>query len=164
MSVRSRIAWFVAYYATVLTVAVSCGVLLFPSRDWTSAGPVAISPRWSVTLEERAMHPFLAEYYYRLRLFTGRPRDGQYWGTVDLRPNGGGRTWLCLYLLTAPNRGPLLEVDDRMEISVVDLAARRLMPAIPEGYERVFVGEFVEESYPLRFVPSRIEPACPRNR
>ena len=72
----------------------------------------------------------------------------------------GGRTFLCLYSLTATDRAPLLEVADRMETSIVDLQGHRRLPRTPKGYERRFVGAFVEEAYPLRFVPSEIESTC----
>ena len=52
----------------------------------------------------------------------------------------GGRTFLCLYSLTAADRPPLLEVADRMETAIV--------PRAPKEYERCFVGAFVEEAYP----------------
>jgi hypothetical protein len=76
----------------------------------------------------------------------------------------GGRTFLCLYSLTATDRAPLLEVADRMETSIVDLQAHRRLPRAPKGYERRFVGAFVEEAYPLRFVPAQIESTCPSDR
>ncbi len=135
-----------------------------PPRDWDTVGPVAISPRWSVLLEERGTHPFLAEYDYRLQVFHSDDRYGEYRGTVDLMTNPGGRTSLCLYSLTAADRSPLLEVADRMETSIVDLQARRRLPSAPKGYERRFVGAFVEEAYPLRFVPAEIDPTCPPDR
>ena len=56
----------------------------------------------------------------------------------------GGRTFLCL------------EVADWMETAIV--------PRAPKRYERCFVGAFVEEAYPLRFVPSQIESTCPSDR
>ena len=135
-----------------------------PQRTWETVGPVAISPWWSVMLEERLTHPFLAEYDYRLQVFYSADRYGEYRGTVDLVTNPGGRTFLCLYSLTAADRAPLLEVADRMETSIVDLPAHRRLPRAPQGYERRFVGAFVEEAYPLRFVPAQIERTCPSER
>ncbi len=122
------------------------------------------APWWSVILEERPVHPFLAEYDYRLQVFYSEDRYGEYRGTVDLVINPGGRTFLCLYSLTAANRAPLLEVADRLETSIVDLQAHRRLPRAPKGYKRRFVGAFVEEAYPLRFVPAQIEPICPSDR
>jgi hypothetical protein len=39
-----------------------------PPRDWSTVGPVAIPPGWSVILEERPVHPLLSESEYRLRI------------------------------------------------------------------------------------------------
>jgi len=135
-----------------------------PPLDWRTVGPVALSPRWSVILEERPAHPFLAEYDYRLQVFYSEDRAGEYRGTVDLIPNSGGRTFLCLFTLTAVDRGPVLEVADRVVTSIVDLQAVRRLPNAPAGYERRFIGAFVEEGVPLRFVPAQIEPRCPPDR
>jgi len=51
-----------------------------------------------------------------------------------------------------------------METSIVDLRAHRRLPTVPTGYERRFVGAFVEAAYPLRFVSAQIEPTCPSDR
>jgi hypothetical protein len=117
-----------------------------------------------VTLEEKTTHPFLAEYDYRLRVFRSDGRDGEYVGTVELIPNSGGRTSLCLYTRTAADHEPLLEVADRMETSFVDLHYQRRLASAPNGYERHYVGAFVEEAAPLRFVSAQIDPTCPSNR
>lgn len=171
MRSTARLEWFLGS-ALILLVA-QFGFAAWPDHSlptwkppdvWATVGPVAISPRWSVLLEERSIHPFLAEYDYRLQVFFSEERYGEYRGTVDLVINPGGRTFLCLYSLTAADRPPLLEVADRVETSIVDLQARRRLPSIPLGYERQFVGAFVEEAQPLRFVPSQIEPTCPSDR
>jgi len=108
----ARLEWFLG--SALILLAAQLG---FAAWHDHSAGPVPISPPWSVP---------------------------------------GGRTFLCLYSLTAADRPPLLEVADRMETSIV--------PRAPKGYERCFVRAFVEEAYPLRFVPSRIESTCPSDR
>ena len=133
-------------------------------RDANAVGPVAISPRWSITLEQKPSNPYLAEYDYRLRVFRSERREGDYAGAVDLIPNAGGRTYLCLYSLTAADREPLLEVVDRAETSLVDLQSQRRLSTPPKGYERRFVGAFVEEAAPLRFVPAEVLPTCPSDR
>jgi hypothetical protein len=97
-------------------------------------------------------------------VFYSEDRYGEYRGTVDLDTNPGGRTFLCLYALTAADRAPLLEVADRIETSIVDLQAHRRVASDPEGYERRFLGALVEEAPPLRFVSSQIEPTCPSDR
>ncbi len=167
----ARLEWFLGSALTLLAAQVGFGAWhdhslrsWEPPHDWRTVGPVAISPLWSVSLEERPAHPFLAEYYYRLQVFYSQDRYGEYRGTVDLVINPGGRTFLCLYALTAADRAPLLEVADRMETSIVDLQGLRRLRDTPPGYERHFVGAFVEEAQPLRFVPSQIEPICPSDR
>ncbi len=173
MTITSRLAWILGGGFTILGAGVGLvawyfypipipALQLFP--DWRSAGPVAVSLRWSVILEEKPIHPFLAEYDYRLRIFASEGREGWYHGTVDLITNAGGRTFLCLYLLTMADRPTLLEAEDRMESSIVDLRALRRVDSVPIGYERRFLGAFVEEAQPLRFVPAQIEPACPPGR
>jgi hypothetical protein len=171
MGVWVRIGWFLLGALAVMSalfarVGAETWALMSwpPTGDGNRVGPVAISPQWSVVLEEKGTHPFLAEYDYRLRVFSSGTREGEYHGVVDLIPNGGGRTWLCLYLLTAANLPTLLEVDDRMETSIVDLQGLQQLPHVPNGYARRFVGAFVEESIPLRFVSSLIEPTCPPDR
>jgi len=171
MKSTARLEWFLGS-ALILLVA-QLGFVAWqdpgvrtstPPRDWRTVGPVAISPWWSVILDERPTHPFLAEYEYRLQIFHSEGRDGEYRGTVDLIPNSGGRTFLCLFALTAVDRAPVLEVADRVVTSIVDLQGLRRLPNTPPGYERSFVGAFVEEAQPLRFVPSQIEPLCPPDR
>ena len=171
MTSPARLEWFLG--SALLLLVAQLGVRAWqqppvptwiPPRDWDTAGPVAISPVWSVILEERRTHPFLAEYDYRLQVFYSEKRYGEYRGTVDLVTNPGGRTFLCLYSLTATDQAPLLEVADRMETSIVDLQGHRRLLRAPPGYERRFVGAFVEEAYPLRFVPSQIESTCPSDR
>ncbi len=171
MKSTARLEWFLGS-ALILLVA-QLGFVAWqdrgirtstPPRDGRTVGPVAISPWWSVILEERPTHPFLAEYEYRLQIFHSEGRDGGYRGTVDLIPNSGGRTFLCLFALTAVDRAPVLEVADRVVTSIVDLQGLRRLPNTPPGYERRFVGAFVEEAQPLRFVPSQIEPLCPPDR
>jgi len=168
---RARLEWFLGSALTLLAAQVGFGAWhdhslrsWEPPAEWRTVGPVALSPRWSVVLEERLTHPFLAEYDYRLQVFHSEDRYGEYRGTVDLVTNPGGRTFLCLYLLTAADRAPLLEVADRIETSIVDLQAHRRLASGPEGYERRFVGAFVEEAPPLRFVSSQIESTCPSER
>ncbi len=163
--------WFLGSALTILAAQLGFGAWhdhslrsWEPPHDWRTVGPVALSPRWSVILEERPAHPFLAEYDYRLQVFHSEDRAGEYRGTVDLIPNPGGRTFLCLYSITAADRAPLLEVADRMETSIVDLDAHRRLPMTPRGYERRFLGAFVEESYPLRFVSAQTEPTCSADR
>ena len=167
----ASIVWFIG--GVVTTVAGLIGLVAWrvkmemrwpPPRSDRTAGPVAISPTWSVALEEKPSNPVLAEYDYRLLVYASGDRDGEYRGTVDLRPNSGGRTYLCLYVLSAPRRLPLLQVDDRIETTVVDLLTARRLRDIPAGYQQRFVGAFVEEAYPLRFIPAAIEPDCPADR
>ena len=167
----ARLEWFLGSALTLLAAQLGFGAWhdhslrsWEPPLDWRTVGPVALSPRWSVILEERPAHPFLAEYDYRLQVFYSEDRAGEYRGTVDLIPNSGGRTFLCLFTLTAVDRGPVLEVADRVVTSIVDLQAVRRLPNAPAGYERRFIGAFVEEGVPLRFVPAQIEPRCPPDR
>jgi hypothetical protein len=166
-----RIAWFAG--GVVTTVASLVGWIAWrvqmdmrwpPTRSDRTVGPVAISPRWSVVLEEKPLNPILAEYDYRLLVYASGERDGEYRGTVNLAINAGGRTYLCLYMLTASRRLPLLQIDDRVETSIVDLMTAQRLAEIPAGYDRRFVGAFVEAAYPLRFIPAAIEPDCPDNR
>ena len=171
MGRTARLEWFLGSALTLLAAQVGFAAWhdhSLPSWNrphvWTTVGPVAISPPWSVLLEERGTHPFLAEYDYRLQIFYSGDRYGEYRGTVDLATNAGGRTSLCLYALTAADRPLLLEIADRMETTIVDLQAHRPLARAPNGYERRFLGAFVEEAYPLRFVPAQIEPRCPPNR
>lgn len=167
----SGIAWFSG--GVVTTIASLVGWIAWrvqmemrwpPPRSDRTVGPVAISPMWSVVLEEKQLNPVLAEYDYRLLIYASGDRDGEYRGTVNLVINPGGRTYLCLYMLTAPRRLPLLQVDDRVETSVVNLVTARRIPEVPPGYHREFLGAFVEEAYPLRFVSAAITPTCPTNR
>jgi hypothetical protein len=167
----SRMAWFIG--GAITTVTGLIGLLAWrvqremrwpPPHSDRTVGPVAISPTWSVVLEEKPSNPILAEYDYRLLVYASGDRDGQYRGTVNLVPNAGGRTYLCLYLLSAPRRLPLLQVDDRSETSIVDLVTARRIPNVPPDYHRQFLGAFVEEAYPLRFIPAAIESDCPANR
>jgi hypothetical protein len=167
----ATIAWFVAGIAAAFGALRGFALWQIESEmQWPSSksdrvvGPIAISPEWSVVLEERPMHPFLAEYEYRLRLYASDRRDGAYRGMVELLPNTGGRTYLCLYALLAPGSPPLLQVDGRDESSFVDLGAARRTDEPPPGYRARFVGAFVEEAYPLRFIPAAIQPACPTSR
>ncbi len=167
----SRIGWFIG--GAVSTVAGLVGLIAWrvqremqwpPPRSDRTVGPVAISPQWAVALEEKPLNPILAEYDYRLLLYASGDRDGEYRGTVNLMTNAGGRTYLCLYTLTAPRRVTLLQVDDRVETSVVDLVTARRVQEVPADYHRQFLGAFVEEAYPLRFVSAAITPDCPSNR
>jgi len=167
----ARLEWFLGGALILLVAQLGFGAAQDPAvptwtppPEWRTVGPVAISPLWSVILEERPAHPFLAEYDYRLQVFYSENRFGEYHGTVDLMVNPGGRTFLCLYSLTAADRAPLLEVADRMETSIVDLQAHRRLASARQGYERRFLGAFVEEAPPLRFVPAQIEPTCPPDR
>ena len=171
MTSTARLEWFLGSALMLLVAQFGLRVshdpalpTWTPQRTWETVGPVAISPRWSVVLEERLTHPLLAEYDYRLQVFYSEARYGEYRGTVDLMINPGGRTFLCLYSLTAADRAPFLEVVDRMETSIVDLQAHRRLPTVPTGYGRRFVGAFVEAAYPLRFVSAQIEPTCPSDR
>lgn len=109
MNTRSPLAWFVGGGVTGIAMLfgfVQWGYDLFPNwpplKNVTTVGPVAVSPRWSVILEEKSIHPYLAEYEYRLRAFRSERRDGEYIGTIELPINAGGRTFLLpLY----PNGG-----------------------------------------------------------
>jgi len=88
------------------------------------------------------------------------------WHDHSLHPltHPRGRTVLCLYSLTAADRAPLLEVADQIGTTIMDLQAQPRLGRAPNGYERRFLGAFVEEAYPLRFVPAQIEPRCPPDR
>jgi hypothetical protein len=132
-----------------------------PSDDWRRAGPVAVSPRWSIALEEQSSHPFLAEYNYRLRVFANDERRGEQRGTVDLHPNTGGRTHLCLFSLTSSTGMFFLEIRDRNQSSLIDLESLSLVSVPPVASERHLLGEFVEDSPPLRFLPAGAESSCP---
>jgi len=167
----ARLEWFLGGALILLVAQLGFGAAHDPAvptwtapLEWRTVGPVAISPLWSVILEEKPAHPFLAEYDYRLQVFYSEKRYGEYRGTVDLALNPGGRTFLCLYSLTAADRAPLLEVADREETSIVDLPTQRRLASAPRGYERRFLGAIVEQAPPLRFVPAQIEPTCPPDR
>lgn len=172
MTIRARLSWFLAGLGT--TVAAAVGVLAWrsyslerwwkPPTEWSRIGPVAVSPRWSVALDERVSHPFLAEYDYQLQIYESQDRDGRHHGTVTLFPNSGGRTYLCLYAHTAPGSEPILELSDRLEPSFVDLRGSRRLSGVPKGYDRRFLGSFQEVAAPLRFVPANVQPACPTER
>jgi hypothetical protein len=114
-----------------------------------------------VILEERAIHPFLAEYDYRLQVFASDERDGGFRGTVDLRTNPGGRTHLCLFSLTSSSGAFLLEVVDRNQASLVDLEALSLVADTSLTPERLFLGSFAEDAPPLRFLPPEAGFSCP---
>lgn len=171
MSTWARIRWFLG--GAFAVIAVGLGVVAWqwwslrdwhPAKDWRIIGPIAVSSQWSVALAERPSHPFLAEYDYRLEIFTSEGREGRHYGTVDLLPNTGGRTFLCLYTLSAPGQPLLLALADRMDTSIVDPQALRRLAHVPVGYEARFLGAFVEEALPLRFVSPGVKATCPAAR
>jgi hypothetical protein len=103
--------------------------------------------------------PF-AEYYYRVRRYPVAGADTGSMRPVDIAPNGGGKTDLCLYRVTAPSGALFLEFVDRMERSFVDLESFSEVPLLPTASTRQFLGEFVDGWSP-RFVPAAPFKDCP---
>jgi hypothetical protein len=172
MNSWARLSWFLA--GAGAAVATALGVLAWrfytidrwwrPPTEWSSIGPIAVSPRWSVVLEEKGRHPFLAEYDYQLQVYKSHDRDGTHHGSVTLLPNSGGRTYLCVYVLTGPRDELVLELGDRVEASFVDLSGLRRLREGPSNYKRRYLGSFQEEAAPLRFVPATVQSTCPTDR
>src|SRR5204863_9336869 len=63
----ARLEWFLGTALVLLPAQLGFRAWHTPSH----------SPRWSVILEESPIHPFLAEYECRVRIFQGEGREGQ---------------------------------------------------------------------------------------
>ena len=124
--------------------------------DWRESGPVLVAPSWSVLLQEQPAHEFLAEYYYRLKIFHDSGRDGELAASIDLPRNTGGRTRLLVYLHQDSSARPThLEFVDRTWTSFVDLE-RLSTGEAPQGTLREYLGRFDGEAYPTKFVPANV--------
>ena len=156
------------YARPIVVISGAAAVLLLAAAigwdyRWQASGRVHVSPRWSIALEQRPIGTPFAEYYYRVQRFSRDGRDTSNLKPVELAPNGGGQTDLCLYRITTPAGRLVLEFVDRMEQSFVDAESFSRVDAVPPGSDRQFVGEFLEAS-PLTFVPAAPNNRCPHER
>ena len=129
--------------------------------EWESAGPVAVGDGYSIILQTRHSHPFLAEYDQRLFVFSGDERTGKLEGIIDLHANTGGRTHLLAYSFRDPAVGMFIQFEDRFGDHALDLKDLKYEPYYPKIRQKdgiKFIGTFSKDAPPLKFIPPHLLP------
>ena len=122
---------------------------------WDSVGPIAISDGYSIEIQTRPAHPFLAEYDQRVVVYGGDARNGTRRGMIPLHMNTGGRTYLEIERATTPDNKPLVLLTDRYGTDIIQLndlsrslyAQEDILPN-----ERRRIGIVSGEAYPNKFI------------
>ena len=132
-------------------------------RQWDSVGPIAISDGYSIEIQTRPSHPFLAEYDQRMVVFEGDARNGKRKGRVPLQRNTGGRTCLEIERATTSDNKPLVLLTDRYGTEIIqldDLSRPFFAQSDIQINERTLIGIVSGEAYPTKFVaPDALAPA-----
>jgi len=120
---------------------------------------VAVGGGYSISIQAKPIHPFLAEYEQVVSIYGGDPRDGNWLGTVEIPTNTGGRVRVGVLVPGESSKHEVVLLD-RYAVSRIDLEKRSVSDQRTdwkrEGLEAI--GWFSGESYPLKFIPCSIWP------
>lgn len=144
----------IAYLLLDIVLWVTFGVGWF-WWQWESVGPLAISDGYSIVVQTRSAHPFLAEYDQRLIVYGGNARNGKKKGTVPLHMNTGGRTYLEIDRAIDPNNNPLVLISDRYGTDVIQLSTlsqSQFAKTDMQIRNRQRIGIISGEAYPNKFI------------
>lgn len=121
-------------------------------KNWDSCSAIAVGNGYSVALQTKSAHPFLAEYFQRVLVFAGTARDGKLSGALQLRMNTGGRTHALLYRHLDKKGVPThVSCEDRYGIQTFRLKDLDFEDA-PETSKKEYLGTLSGEAYPLKFL------------
>lgn len=147
-----------AIVAMVTFVAILVGDLLF-SIAIESFGParqidsIAVGAGYSISLDAKPIHPFLAEYDQSIRVYGGDYRGGEDLGSIEIPTNTGGRVRIGV-LASKNNENKTVILIDRKNTSLlnlVDLTSESIENWPEDDY--VPIGLISGESYPVKIFP-----------
>ena len=127
----------------------------FREESWDTCSSIAIGDGYSVVMQFRQAHPLVAEYHRRALLFAGDERRGKLIGSLQLRMNFGGRTYIMLYRhLDKDGKVTHLSFEPRDEVLTGGQSVRLVNPDFeepPKSSKKEYVGLVSGEAYPLKF-------------
>lgn len=118
---------------------------------WDSSGSILVNDEHSIELLSRGIHPYLAEYEYRLNVYD---EDGSKQSTIDLHINTGGQTFIKLFKI---DNNQILLVD-HMGNHLINFENldETLLYVAPKPPSSIYLGAFSNNSYSLIFIPSNV--------
>ena len=122
---------------------------------WRSSGVVAVTDMYSVELQIRPLHPWLAEYDQRLEIYARGRRNLESQERVDLGVNTGGLTHVLLYAGSLGGRPAALLVD-RFGNNIIDLETSSVSNGSANPQSWTFLGTF--DGGAPQFVPAYVQP------
>ena len=159
MRFYARPAWLISGAVALLLLVAA----IASDYTWKASVPVPISHGWSIVLELKSMGTPFAEYYRRVHRVSNHGQAASTEARVELTPNAGPQGRLCVYRITTPAGGVLVEFTDRFDQVVVDLESFARVETVPPFSARQLVGEFLDDS-PLTFVVATPNNRCFRER
>ena len=119
--------------------------------QWNSSGSILVNEEHSIELLSRGIHPYLAEYEYRLNIYN---EDGRKENTIDLHINSGGQTYMKLYI-SDDNQILLVDHMGNHLINLENLDKALLYEA-PKPPNCIYLGAFANNFNSLIFIPSNV--------
>lgn len=117
---------------------------------------IAVGDGYSIALDAKPSHLFLAEYEQSIRIYGGDPRGGELLGRVAIPVNPGGRVRIGILVPRQPGNAEIV-LADRGETTRIDLATQKVQN---QGSWRDAdfrpIGIISGESYPLKFIPCSV--------
>lgn len=152
IQLHARPVWLISGAVAVLLLVAT---IAWDDR-WRASAPVPVSQSWSVVLESKPSG--FDDYQRRIHRVRNDARAASNEARVKLAPNGTYVGDLCVYRITTPVGGVLLEFTDRWAQTFVDLESFAQVESAPTFSARQFIGEFLDDS------PSVFVFAAPNNR
>jgi hypothetical protein len=154
-------------WGTITSVVVFFGLIVADfiiSAYRSSFGPaaqidaIAVGGGYSISLDARPAHPFLAEYKQSISVYGSNPRNGTLLGRVEIPMNTGGRVRIGVLVPIEPNKAEVV-LADRYATTHIDLSTRKA--ADLDSWRKPTlrpIGIISGESNPIKFIPCVVWP------
>ena len=113
---------------------------------------IAVGNGYSISLDAKPVHPWLAEYEQSITVYGGDPRNGNRLANLEIPTNTGGRVLIGVYVPKDKSNSVILV--DRYSTSIIDLANLKVSPIQNINHEELIsLGIISGQSYPIKFIP-----------
>lgn len=133
-------------------------------------GAIAVGHGYSINIDAKPIHPFLAEYDQWVSIYGGHPRVGEHLGTLKIPTNTGGRVRIGVFV-PKDLRKPEIVLLQRHYLTRINLKTRKIAGKEFLGIEEreqssawkdptlKFLGWISGESSPVKFIPCAVWPS-----
>lgn len=175
-STRRRSILIAVFYSAILVsfgFVVANMALQANSKDYGPPyriGAIAVGHGYSINIDAKPIHPFLAEYDQWVSIYGGHPRVGEHLATLKIPANTGGRVRIGVFV-PKDLRKPEIVLLQRHYLTRINLETRSIESKEFLGYEEReksgawkdpklrFLGWISGESYPVKFIPCAVWPS-----